>query len=182
MGEPALVVVTGHPASGKSSAARHLGAELGIVVLSKDAIKERLFDVLGTGDTDWSHKLGLASIFVLQDQAEAVLAGGASVIVEAPFDPDLASKELGELAERTGARCIRVVIQAAADVLAERYRERFGSGDRHPGHDVHLLGVEDFGPYVAPDLSGPLIEIDATERLDLDQLTDEVRAAVDTEA
>ena len=175
---PTLIVVTGHPASGKSSAAEHLGQELRLVVISKDAIKERLFDVVGTGDREWSHKLGLASILILQDQAEAVLRGGASVVIESPFETELASKELSELLDRTGARCIRVVIQADPEVLAERYCERFNSGDRHPGHDVHLLGPDDFGPYVPPDLPGPLIEVDATEALDLDQLTDEVRAGL----
>lgn len=178
--QPTLVVVTGHPASGKSSAAEHLGGELGLVVFSKDAIKERLFDVLGTGDEDWSHKLGLASILVLQDQAEAVLAAGASAIIESPFDAELASVELRELLERTGAACVRVVIQADAEELARRYGERFGSDERHPGHDVAVLGPSDFGPYEPPDLPGPLIECDATERLDLDWLTCELRAALAT--
>lgn len=181
-GHPVLVVVTGHPASGKSSAAEHLGAELGLVVFSKDAIKERLFDVLGTGDQEWSHKLGLASILILQDQAEAVLQGGASAVIESPFEAELASTELAELLDRTGARCIRVVIQADPEVLAERYCARFDSGDRHPGHDVHLLGPQDFGPFVPPDLPGPLIEVDATDHLDLDGLTAEVRAGLGDEA
>ena len=182
MSRPTLVVVTGHPASGKSSAATHLGEQLGLVVFSKDAIKERLFDVLGTADREWSHKLGLASILVLQDQAEAVLAGGASVVIESPFDAELATTELRELLDRTGARCVRVVIQADPQVLAERYCERFGSGERHPGHDVELLGPEDFGPFVPPDLPGPLIEVDATEQLQLDRLTDEVRAGLSDDA
>ncbi|HEX8858768.1 MAG TPA: AAA family ATPase [Actinomycetes bacterium] len=45
-----LVLVTGPPASGKTTLARPLAFSLGLPLLGKDTIKEALFDTLGNGD------------------------------------------------------------------------------------------------------------------------------------
>jgi glycosyltransferase involved in cell wall biosynthesis len=47
-----LVVVTGPPASGKTTLARVIARELGWPLLAKDDITETLFDALGTGDRE----------------------------------------------------------------------------------------------------------------------------------
>ncbi len=41
------ILITGIPAAGKSEMARFLGRELGLPVLSKDRIKELLYDTVG---------------------------------------------------------------------------------------------------------------------------------------
>jgi predicted kinase len=51
---PLVVVVTGPPASGKSTIARELADALAAPLIAKDPIKETLFDSLGTGDPAWS--------------------------------------------------------------------------------------------------------------------------------
>ena len=53
-----LVLVTGSPASGKTSLAQPLARQRGLPLLGKDAIKEALFDTLGTGGRTWSRRLG----------------------------------------------------------------------------------------------------------------------------
>jgi predicted kinase len=52
-----LLVVTGAPATGKSTIATRLATTLGWPLLAKDDLKEALFDVLGTGDRQWSRRL-----------------------------------------------------------------------------------------------------------------------------
>ncbi|MBE8523062.1 AAA family ATPase [Amycolatopsis sp. H6(2020)] len=47
---PAVIVVSGPPAVGKSTLARELATRLTLPLLSRDAIKEALFDTLGYGD------------------------------------------------------------------------------------------------------------------------------------
>jgi dephospho-CoA kinase len=58
MDEEVVVVVTGIPASGKTTLATARSAQLGWPLISKDVVKESLFEALGTGDFQWSQRLG----------------------------------------------------------------------------------------------------------------------------
>lgn len=134
-----VVVVTGHPGSGKTSLAVALAADLGVPLVTKDQIKERLFDTLGIGDREWSHRLGAASMAVLYDLVRSLLPV-TSVVAEANFHPRDASRPLREAAEAAGAAVVQVVLDVPADVLLARAEERATTGERHPGHlDEHLL-------------------------------------------
>jgi hypothetical protein len=59
------VVVTGPPASGKSTLAPVLAAELGLPLLAKDTIKAGLVEELGADALDESHRLGRAAVRAL---------------------------------------------------------------------------------------------------------------------
>lgn len=48
--QPLLVVVSGPPASGKTTLAATLAEHLRVPVLGKERFKETLYEVLGTGD------------------------------------------------------------------------------------------------------------------------------------
>ena len=56
------ILVTGIPASGKSTMAKYLSKELGIPMFSKDEIKERLFDTLGFQSREEKVRLGVAAM------------------------------------------------------------------------------------------------------------------------
>ncbi len=51
-----IVLVTGPPASGKSFVAALVAERFGLPLIAKDAIKETLFESLGTGDVAWSQR------------------------------------------------------------------------------------------------------------------------------
>ena len=53
MTAPRLVVVSGLPASGKSTVARTLAGALGLPLLDKDVFLEALFASDGIGDAAW---------------------------------------------------------------------------------------------------------------------------------
>ena len=59
------ILVTGIPASGKSTMAKYLSKELGIPMFSKDEIKERLFDTLGFQSREEKVRLGVAAMEIM---------------------------------------------------------------------------------------------------------------------
>jgi predicted kinase len=70
-----FVVVSGPPASGKSTVATALAAELDLPLLAKDAVKDVLVDVLGAPDLARSRQLGRAAVHVLLAVAGSVGRG-----------------------------------------------------------------------------------------------------------
>jgi predicted kinase len=65
MPQRGVFVITGLPAAGKTTLARSLARELAAPLLSKDAIKEPLLDVLGVDGRAASRRLSNASFAVL---------------------------------------------------------------------------------------------------------------------
>ena len=102
------ICIAGMPASGKTTAALRLSEKLGIAMLSKDEIKEKLFDRIGFQSRQEKVQLGLAAMEILYYAAERCLAAGESVILENNFE-DLSRPGLQALQERTGCRMITIL-------------------------------------------------------------------------
>jgi predicted kinase len=163
--QPTALLVTGPPASGKTTVATRLAASLGWPLLAKDDIKEALLDVLGSGDRDWSRQLSRASHAVQLTLAGRSLRDGASVILEGPFRAEHAVA-LRAMASNSPVRYIQVLCVASIEVLGERLRRRSGSKDRHPGHlDTDLVAELPVLVQVCSttlDLGGALHRVDTT--------------------
>jgi predicted kinase len=126
MDEDVVVVVTGIPASGKTTLATELSAQLGWPLISKDVVKEALFDALGTGDLLWSQRLGRAGHVVMSSLAATI----PRVILEAHFHRGVAEPDLLAL----DRRIVQIYCRCPVDLAAERYRRRIDDPDRHAGH------------------------------------------------
>jgi predicted kinase len=131
---PAVLIITGPPASGKSTLGRQLAHRLGLALLSKDLFKEVLFDELGWSDREWSRRLGSTSMALLFRSARALLEADQSVALEANFYPEWDTDDLRRLGDSSGCRFVQVVCTASPQTLVERYRRRSLTGERHPGH------------------------------------------------
>jgi predicted kinase len=129
-----LFVVSGLPASGKTTMACWLADELQVPLVGRDDIKERLFDSLGWSDRAWSKRLGAASWDLLYWFIEMQLAAGQSCMAESNFGAPGDADRLRELVARYNVNVIEVHCYAAGNVLVERYLGRVRSGQRHPGH------------------------------------------------
>ena len=83
--ERKIVLVSGAPGAGKTTLAIQLASILRMPLLSKDAIKECLFDALSSppGDREWSRTLGATAMELMWRLAEDAPA----VILEANFRP-----------------------------------------------------------------------------------------------
>ncbi len=173
---PLLVVVTGMPASGKSTVAELLAERLSLPLVAKDEIKELLYETIGTGDVGFSGRLGGAAYALVFAGAARVLRAGQPVIAEANFFRGSAEPELAALPSH---RLVQVHCSAPLDLLVERYRSRA----RHPGHNDgdkidELAARLASGAHDPLDLDGELIELDTSAPVDADALVAHVESAL----
>src|SRR5579862_3139246 len=125
--QPLVVVVTGPPAAGKTTVARGIAERLRLPLLTKDTVKEALFDELGVGDLAWSARLGAATYVVLEALVEESVLAGASLVLEGNF---VRGSRLETRLAALPARFVQIHCSAPLELLVERYAAR----ERHPGH------------------------------------------------
>ena len=193
-----MIVLTGMPASGKSTVAAKLADALSLPVLAKDEFKEALFDTIGFSCYAEKRKLDHAANAVLLKAAEAMLRNGRSLIIDNNFD-GAAAEALNALTERMGARCVTVFFGGDTEAFYRRSVERDRLHLRHLGHVVqehyplhegdspdHDMTREEFREKFEKRgmadvrLNGIRIEIDATEpaAIDTDRLIQEIRTVL----
>ena len=163
-----LVLVHGVPASGKTTLATALAAELGCSLVSKDAIKETLLDTLGWTDRDSARRLGMAA----GEICWTVVASSPAPVVLDTWLPDRALVE-ERLTRARIDRLVEVWCRVDDDVARSRFRERV----RHPGHyDVDSLAQLDTWLATAVPLGiGGVVEVDTTGPVDVAALARHVR-------
>lgn len=132
----ALVIILGTSASGKTSLATRLAESLQIPCLGKDAVKEALFDSLGSGDREWSRSLSRASLEVIVGLARIQLRAGLACMVEGNWRERQAARFEPLLDAGIAAAQIRCHAEPAE--IARRFHAR----RRHPGHLDALLAAE----------------------------------------
>jgi predicted kinase len=162
-----FVLVGGWPASGKTTVARALAAELELAYLSKDEVKEALMDQLGAPSTvEESRELGAAAVAAVLRAAR----GCPGAVIDStwfPYALPLVQQIPGPFVE---VRC-RVDVSVARD----RYRRRIRD-ERH----LDALRTEDelWAAEVPPLDVGPLIEVDTAETVDVAALAGRIRSAM----
>src|SRR3954451_11954199 len=117
-----FVVLTGLPASGKSTIAQPLAQALGLEYISKDRIKEALFDALGYGGWERSKTLSRAA----DDAMMQVALDLDGAVLDNFWHPETVVDLLSPL---QGPR-IEVYCRCDPVVAFERFLRR----QRHPGH------------------------------------------------
>jgi gluconate kinase len=128
-GDRLFVVVSGLPASGKTTLARRLAPALRLPLVDKDDILEALFNALGSKDLAWRQTLSRASDVVLK---EFIVSSCGAVVASfwrhrdvtgdsgTPFDWMLA----------LSPRIVEVYCDCSPSVAARRFKLR----RRHVGH------------------------------------------------
>jgi predicted kinase len=164
--------VTGPPAAGKTTIAHHLARRLRLPLITKDTIKEALFDELGVGDLEWSARLGAATYGVMLALVEESVTTGGSLVVEANF---VRGSELEARFAVLPAPIVQVHCSAPLEVLLERYAAR----SRHPGHvDAKridgLREAVETGRHDPLDLAGETIRVDTSQPVDVETLAAQI--------
>lgn len=172
MQRPLLILVSGPPASGKTTLSRRLVADLTLPLVARDDFKEVLYETLGWSTVEWSQKLGRASYELMYLAMEKLLAAGVSHIVDCNFDPTYATARLLDFAQRYSFEPFQILCTAPAELILQRYVARIDAGERHPGH-VDRLRTGEFDPaanerrYVPMALGGDSITIDTSDFADV---------------
>lgn len=178
---PLLYVVTGPPASGKTSVAEELAKALGVPYLSKDAFKEKLYESFGSGD-ELEARIDAAALSILFSVVESQLTEGVSVTAESNFDARSDVEPFRRLARDQNARIVQIHIGGEVDALVEKFARRAASGERHPGHGDEpgdadeLRSKLEAGLWEPLELPGTLVKADMHE--DEEEIVDRVRKAL----
>jgi predicted kinase len=165
---PTIIIVTGRPAAGKSTLAKWLSQELKLPLVSKDGIREELFDRLGWKDRKWAQELGKASVDMMFYFARAELEVGRSIIMDNAFYPPISTPRFQVLKEKYHAESIQIVCDANRETLFQRFKSRADSGSRHSGHgDQDVLeelyvNLADTSSQIL-EIGGSIIEVDTTD-------------------
>ena len=144
-----VILIAGLPASGKSTFATHLGKELGLPMLSKDRIKELLFDSLGFRSREEKVALSIAGTGLLYYYAESLMQTKQDFILETNFET-VHKPGLLRLLETYSYRSLTVRFGGDYEAVYRRYVEREQSEERHAGHKTSKA-------YPPPDETAPLL-------------------------
>ena len=131
---PYFIIISGPPASGKTTLGRKLKEHYNLPLLYKDLIKETLFDTLGIADAEWSGKLGYTSMVLLYKLLDVNLSAKKSIIFESAFLGNDESKKVQVIIEKYNAYPIEIYCTASDPVIIKRFMNREKSPERHKGH------------------------------------------------
>ncbi len=176
MTHPCLIVVHGASAAGKTHLSRVLAQGLDVTLISKDDIKETLFNHFESDTIGLSDRIDAASLELFWLWLDRLMAPGqASYVVETVFPQETSEPHLRHLLTTHGYRVVQVYCHADERMLRQRYVERASSADRHPGHQdlqrVEGQPIPDESPYRPLDLPGPVLELDTTDLASIDSQT-----------
>lgn len=157
-----FVVVSGPPATGKSTLAPAVARGLHLPLVAKDTIKDALMCVLDVPDIEASRRLGRAAVAAMLAVAAASPVGA---VIESTFYRSVAVDELARLP----GGVVELFCRCDADTARRRFHERAGS--RHAGHfDTLRTADELWNPELREPVAGgwPVLEVDTNEPVDLD--------------
>jgi len=133
-----FIVVTGLPASGKSTVGAAVAAQFGLPMYDKDQILEGLFERLGVGDAQWRTRLSREADEVLQRQA---MGSPGAVVVSwwrHPLSLVESGTSTGWLASLPGT-----VTELYCSCNPRVALERFVGRQRHVGHLDSIKSLPD---------------------------------------
>ena len=160
-------MVTGAPATGKTTIAEELADRLSVPFISKDTLKEALYETLGSSE-ELEDDIERGALAILFSVVESQLAAGVSVIAESNFDSSTDLAPFRRLEDRCTMQLVQIHVTRETEELLEAFARRAEGSSRHPGHGDSASDVEEVrerlerGDWNALDLPGELIEHDTT--------------------
>lgn len=167
MQNPTLVVVSGPPATGKSTLARVLGKQLGCPTIIRDEIKQGMVMNAPDHRPDGDDPLNMPAWETFFKTITVLLQGGVTLVAEAAFQDRLWRPGLEPLMDIADLRVIRCATPAST--IAERITERAQTDSHRAAHgDAALLAEMEAGTYdpeqfVPISLDVPTLLVDTSD-------------------
>ena len=117
--EPALIVVSGLPGTGKTFLCNKLAEKLPIIVLESDALRKTLFP-----SPTYSQPESSRLFQAIHHLVAGRLKRGIPLILDATNLSELYRERLYNIADRQNARLILVRVEAPSDLVQERLKNR----------------------------------------------------------
>jgi cytidylate kinase len=130
------ILVTGIPASGKTTIADFIATNLALPVISKDKIKEVMYDDIGFQSREEKIKLGNASMNIMYYLAEQLMKTHNPFILENNFE-NSSKESLALILEKYAYQTITITLTGDYEIIYQRFLERNNNPDRHRGHVVN---------------------------------------------
>lgn len=129
MRESSVILITGLPATGKTT----LAVRYGLPLVAKDLIKEPLLDVLGAPDAAQSRRLSDASFAILFAIARELHAAGVNMLLEGNFRPGEHEQVL-RAAIPVWTQSAQILCRVDETERVTRLARRRADPERHAGH------------------------------------------------
>jgi predicted kinase len=128
--KPLLVLVSGAPATGKTTLARCLADTLALPLLARDTISNIVADAFGAPTQDQRAARIQATFAIYYELLDEFARAGVSVVTETNFQRGVSERDLRPRVAR--ARVVLIHCQTTREVSVRRFIARFARGERHP--------------------------------------------------
>jgi predicted kinase len=129
--QPAIIVVSGLPGTGKSYFCRRLAERLPFLILESDALRKQLFSVPTYSAVESAH-LFRTIYYLIED----LLKKGMPVILDATNLEERHRERIYNIAGRLNARLIMVNVQAPPELVQKRLKRRMERKNKQDNSDA----------------------------------------------
>ncbi|MEO7046056.1 MAG: AAA family ATPase [Ferruginibacter sp.] len=168
MKKPSLIVVTGSPASGKTTLASILSSKINCPLISRDQLKEGYINTLKVTHNQLDKSVDWYIYNVFFDAIDLFISKGISIIIEAAFQDQLWRPKLLSLLDKTEIKII--ICNANLKLIKARFNDRLlNNPDREKFHgdqlassskDYFISITKDYKPV---NINVPTLQVDTTE-------------------
>jgi len=180
MNKPLLLVVTGSPASGKTTLAHLLANKINCPLLSRDELKEGLINTLELSHSQVDRSVDLQVYETFFETIELLLSKNISLVVEAAFQDKLWRPKLLPLLQKAAIKII--ICKADLTLIKARFANRLSTNpDREKFHGDQSMNAEQIASlidhYNPVKMEVPTLEVDTTQEYnpDLEEIINFIR-------